>query len=85
MAYGAHLAGKVINITRTTAPHAISHPLTSFFGIPHGHAAGLTLSSFLVYNFNVTDIEKGFNPERVKNNPRKLTEDALRATLHSIY
>ncbi|MCK4752347.1 MAG: phosphonoacetaldehyde reductase [Planctomycetes bacterium] len=55
MARAANLAGKAINITRTTAPHAISYPLTSYFGIPHGHAASLTLSSILKYNAGVND------------------------------
>lgn len=55
MVKAANLAGKAINVTRTTAPHAISYPLTSYFGIAHGHAVGLTLSSFLVYNSKVTD------------------------------
>ena len=30
-------------------------------------------------------IEKGFNPARVKNNPRQLSEDNLRGILNSIY
>jgi len=148
MAQSAHLSGKAINITRTTAAHSISYPLTLYFGIPHGQAVGLTLSSLLVYNANVTqedvldnrgveyvretideicklmgtgsaadaakkiddiihqtgletrlsllglrnkkeDIEtivaNGFSPDRVKNNPRKLTKDALRAILEAIY
>lgn len=53
MAKAAYLSGKAINITKTTAPHAISYPMTSYFGIPHGHAAGLTLGSILVYNSQV--------------------------------
>ena len=55
MAEAAHLAGKAINITKTTAAHAVSYPITSFFNIPHGYAVGLTLPSFLVYNSNVTE------------------------------
>lgn len=50
MLYGAHLAGKAINITKTTAPHALSYSLTVQYGIPHGHAVGLTLPSFMEYN-----------------------------------
>lgn len=50
VAMGAHFAGQAINLTKTTAPHAISYPLTSYFGIPHGHAVALTLSSILRYN-----------------------------------
>ena len=37
----AYLAGKAINITKTTAAHALSYYLTSMYGIPHGHAVGL--------------------------------------------
>lgn len=50
MALAANLSGKAINITRTTACHAISYPITSFFGIPHGHAVGLTLPSMIIFN-----------------------------------
>ena len=50
MAKASNLAGKAINITKTTASHAISYPLTYFFGIPHGHAVSLTLGEFLVFN-----------------------------------
>lgn len=147
MARAAHLAGKAINITRTTVPHAISYPLTSYFGIPHGHAVSLTLPSILEYNAGVTEndvldvrgceyvrkilneialflgakdivgakekinklmckigletklsllgvkseenieliIANGFNPARVKNNPRILKEDSLRKILYTIY
>lgn len=41
----AHLAGKVINLTKTTAPHAFSYGFTSFYNVPHGHAVWLTLPS----------------------------------------
>lgn len=55
MSKAANLAGKAINITQTTACHAISYPITSYFNVPHGHAAALTLGSMLVYNNNVTE------------------------------
>ncbi|MCK4784318.1 MAG: iron-containing alcohol dehydrogenase, partial [Desulfobacteraceae bacterium] len=147
MAKAAHLAGKAINITRTTAAHSISYPLTSHFGVSHGQAVGITLSSLLVFNADVSDedvldkrgadyvrqtidqicklldssnpsdakkridllvnqiglqtklsklglkdkqdveliISNGFDPNRVKNNPRELTERALRDILQQIY
>lgn len=137
MSKAAHLAGKAINIAKTTACHSISYPLTSFFGIPHGHAVGLTLSSLLEYNAaitkdDVTDrrgvsyvrkvinnlgltpktidklmktigletrlsqlgitkqndlniiLDHGFNPDRVKNNPRLLTREALSKILANL-
>jgi len=54
MMKAANLAGKVINITKTTACHSISYPLTSYFNISHGHAVGLTLAEILVYNSQVS-------------------------------
>lgn len=47
------LAGKSINITKTTAPHAFSYFLTSKFDIPHGHAVALTLPFFCKYNYEI--------------------------------
>ena len=54
MAQASHLAGRAIDITRTTAPHAVSYPLTSYFGVTHGHAVGLLTAQFLRYNAAVT-------------------------------
>ena len=48
----ANYAGKAINITRTTVPHALSYTLTSRYGYPHGHAVALTFPFFLKYNLN---------------------------------
>lgn len=39
----ANYAGRAINITQTTAPHAMSYKLTSLYGLPHGHAVALCL------------------------------------------
>lgn len=57
MCKAAHLAGRAINITRTTGAHAVSYPLTSYFGIPHGHAVSLTLGQWLLYNSGVSDAD----------------------------
>lgn len=146
MAIAANYAGKAINITKTTACHAISYPITSYFNVPHGHAVALSLPPMIVYNSNVNEddvldsrgvkfvkgtmkelisivgasnalkakevvsqlmknidletklgeleiktkedidviIKNGFNPERVKNNPRKLDEYQLRIILEEI-
>lgn len=142
MLQGAHLAGQAINLTRTTAAHAISYPMTSYFDIPHGQAVSLSLPYFLAFNDAVTEadvldprgvdyvrntmseivdmlgchsvrqakerwislmqrigvkvnlsqlgiqpkdwsviIQNGFNPKRVANNPRRLTEESLRGLL----
>lgn len=41
MLYAANLAGKAINITQTTAGHAMCYKLTTGYGLAHGHAAAL--------------------------------------------
>ena len=146
MALAANYAGKAINITKTTACHAVSYPITSYFDVPHGHAVALTLSSMIKFNSEVSEndildprgvkyvkktmkdlisligatnfeeakkltnifmknigletnlknlgiktnedinliIKNGFNPERIRNNPRNLTESQLRKILGEI-
>lgn len=39
----ARYAGMAINISKTTAAHAMSYKITKLFGIPHGISAGLCL------------------------------------------
>jgi len=41
MLYAANLAGRAINISQTTAGHAMCYKITSLFGIPHGQAAAM--------------------------------------------
>ena len=143
MAKAANLAGKAINITKTTASHSISYPITSYYGVAHGHACALTIGQMLIFNYGVNDddlldtrgvdyvkkaieelgdmlgakdpmqaarniesmmrsiglatrfgelgiddfsfiIEHGFNPDRVKNNPRRLDEVSLRRILEKL-
>ena len=140
MAHAAHLAGCAIDITKTTAAHAISYPLTVHFGVAHGHAVCLTLPHLLVHNaaagpedvadprgveyvrrttaelaqllgardeaeaagnilktmeraglapglrtLGIDDVEvvvrDAFAPDRMRNNPRLLSEEALREIL----
>lgn len=146
MAKAANLAGRAINVSRTTAAHAISYPMTAHFNVPHGQAVGLSLSSLLEFNSQVDEqtcqdargtdyvrqtinellsllevedmtaaearlegllaaiglenrlgavgivsdedidliVANGFDPDRVKNNPRRLTEQDLRVLLDQI-
>lgn len=57
MQYFANLAGKAINISRTTLPHAISYVITSRFDVPHGRAVAMTLPSILELNARYADLE----------------------------
>lgn len=49
---GANFCGRAIQITKTTAPHAMSYKLTSLFSIPHGHAVALCLPNVWELMFN---------------------------------
>ena len=40
---GANYSGQAINLTQTTAAHAMSYKITSMYEIPHGHAVALCL------------------------------------------
>jgi alcohol dehydrogenase class IV len=57
MAQAAHLAGKAINLTKTTAAHAISYPFTARYGVSHGHAVGLTLGNLYWHNSRAVDAD----------------------------
>lgn len=62
MVQAANHAGQAINVSRTTAPHAVSYTLTMEHGIPHGHAVALTLGEFIVYNGTV-DTDASSHPK----------------------
>jgi len=55
MARAACLAGRAIDITRTTASHAISYTLTARHSVDHGQAVALTLGALLYFNSQVAD------------------------------
>jgi len=57
MQRASFLAGKAINITKTTAPHAMSYAFTSYYGIPHGHAVALSIAFFLKYNYKLNSCD----------------------------
>jgi alcohol dehydrogenase class IV len=57
---GAYWAGKAINISKTTASHALSYKMTSLFDVPHGHAVAITLVHVMQanYEFAKEDIQR---------------------------
>lgn len=55
MLLAANIAGKAINITQTTAGHAMCYKLTSLYGIAHGHAAALCVSVLWPYMLEHTE------------------------------
>jgi len=57
MCGSSHLAGRAIDITKTTGPHALSYGLAAACRIPHGHSVGLTLGSFIEFNALVSETD----------------------------
>ena len=60
MLKAANIAGKAINITQTTAGHAMCYKLTSLYGISHGHAAALCVNK--LWPFMLGNTDKGIDP-----------------------
>ncbi|MGN0383839.1 MAG: phosphonoacetaldehyde reductase [Eubacterium sp.] len=50
----ANYAGRAINITATTAAHAMSYKITSLYGFPHGHAVALCMKEVWKYMLSHT-------------------------------
>lgn len=61
----SNLAGKAINITTTTAGHAMAYKLTSLYGISHGHAAALVDEK--LYPFMIEHIDECTKKESKEN------------------
>ena len=60
MLMAAHNAGKAINISQTTAGHAMCYKITSLFGCAHGHAA--ILCDRVLYPWMVRNTDKCIDP-----------------------
>lgn len=55
MLQAANSAGKAINITQTTAGHAMSYKLTSLYGLAHGHAVAVCVRALFPWMLANTD------------------------------
>ncbi len=88
--YASNLAGRAINITKTTAPHAISYSFTTHFGLAHGHAVAMSLPFFVNYNYGVTDNEcndergAAYVKERMKTFYALLSANSASDALHKV-
>ncbi len=55
MLYAANMAGRAIDITQTTAAHAMSYKLTSRYHLPHGNAVSICLPYLWLYMLDNMD------------------------------
>lgn len=75
MLLASNLAGKAINISRTTIAHAMSYSITTKYNLPHGHAVSLNIARLMEYNKKI-DLE-------TLNDPRGI--DFVKARMEEIY
>ncbi len=73
MLIASNTAGKAINITQTTAGHAMCYKITSLFGASHGHAA--LLCDRVLFPRMIRDLDKCIDPRG---------KDYLKETLQDI-
>lgn len=55
----ANYGGRAINITQTTAAHAMSYKITSLYNFPHGHAVAVCLPT--LWEFMLNHMDKCFD------------------------
>ena len=76
MLKAANFSGRAINITATTAAHAMSYKLSSLYGLPHGIAVAICFPIVWEHMFNkekkelndiFLEISKEFNKESVES------------------
>lgn len=60
----ANYGGRAINITATTAAHAMSYKITSLYKLPHGHAVAVCLPQiwkYMITHFDHCTEKRGWN------------------------
>lgn len=75
MLEAANLAGRAINISTTTAAHAMAYKLTSLYGIAHGHAVALCLPKIWRYMMvHLDQVQKGIDAQTVSRRFEMITQ-----------
>jgi alcohol dehydrogenase class IV len=57
MCEAANWAGRAIDVSKTTACHALSYGLTIRWDVPHGHAVATSLGEMLVFNSKTSEVD----------------------------
>jgi len=57
---GANYGGRAINITQTTAAHAMSYKVTTLYKIPHGYAVAVCLPE--IWQYMIGNMDKCIDP-----------------------
>lgn len=81
MQVAASYCGKAINISQTTAAHAMSYKITSLYGFAHGHAVAICLIPILEY---MAQCVNASNTHKMKKLNRVFVQLAKAFKLNSI-
>ncbi|MBR4240766.1 MAG: iron-containing alcohol dehydrogenase [Eubacterium sp.] len=71
MQIAANLSGKAINISQTTAGHALSYKLTSLYNLPHGYSVALCLPKVWRYMNEVENARRAVEMEELSIDKHK--------------
>ena len=74
MAQAALFSGKAINISKTTAAHALSYKITTDYNLPHGHAVSLSIKELMKTNQKAQNVIDSRGKEYVKNTVKEIKE-----------
>lgn len=81
MLIAANMSGRAINITRTNVCHAISYPLTEWYGVPHGIACAMSLNYFAkkVIGYNFKPFFDSLNIPKYSFNAENIADVAIQS------
>ncbi len=65
MLKAANYSGRAINISKTTAAHAMSYKITSLYGLSHGHAVAAVLPHIWKYMMDFLEINSNEEVESI--------------------
>ena len=79
---GSNLAGKAINISKTTGPHALSYYISKKFKVSHGLSVALTMPAFL--DLHAQHIINNNSKSKKLTNSIKFLEKTMRTRKNNI-
>ena len=74
MAIAALFSGKAINISKTTAAHALSYKITTDYNLAHGHAVSLSIKELMKVNEKAQKVTDQRGREYVRKTVQEIKE-----------
>ena len=74
MIQAAFLSGRAINISKTTAAHALSYKITTDYNLAHGHAVSLSIAALMKQNEKALNTTDTRGSQYVKNTVKEIKQ-----------